>query len=149
MILLYQTWRKTQQKLKTIFMLTIPVIFTLQRTYRYQSYTPSESQSPLSYWIPSSVTVFSHWTLHISVHFRPAFKQQQLSTVHALLHEQESSSRTSSGAGLDPSHTNFTTFEILSTSQPCPPLRGGDYQKGNSGSFTDCCWVIYSCYVKS
>ena len=66
----------------------------------------------------------SHWTLHISVHFRPAFKQQQLSTVHALLHVQESSSSTYSGAGLDPSHTNFTTFEILSTSQPCPHGEG-------------------------
>ena len=53
---------------------------------------------------------FSHWTLHISVHFRPAFKQKQLSTVHAFLHVQESSSSTCSGTGLDPSHTNFTTF---------------------------------------
>ena len=40
------------------------------------------------------------------------------------LYIQESSSSTSSGAGLDPSHTNFTTFEILSTSQPCPHGEG-------------------------
>ena len=105
-------------------MFTIPVTFALQRTYPYQSSTPSESQLPLSYWTPSSVTIFSHWTLHISFHFKPAFRQQQLSNLHALLHEQESSSSTSSGAGLDPSHTNFATFEILSTSQPCPPGEG-------------------------
>jgi len=48
-------------------------------------------------------------TAHISA-LRLALKQQQLSIVHALLHVQESSSSSSSGAGLDPSHTNPTVF---------------------------------------
>lgn len=104
------------------FLLAIPTVltYTFERTYLYQSSPSSESLSPFSHWIPTSVAILSHWILHMSVHFRPAFKQQQFSKVHALLHVQESSSKTSSGAGLDPRHTNFTTLEMLSTSQPCP-----------------------------
>ena len=69
----------------------------------------------------SSLTILSHWILHMSMHCRLAFRQQHwFSTQYVILHVQESSSRTSSGAGLDPSHTNSTAFEISSTSQPYP-----------------------------
>ena len=92
----------------SIFMFTIPVTYmTLQRTYRYLSSTPLESLSPLILTAIISHHILTLDTAHISaLQIRPAFNQQQLLTVHALLHVQESSSSTSSGAGLDPSHTN-------------------------------------------
>lgn len=54
----------------------------------------------------------------MSVHLSPAFRQQQDWREHALLHEHDSSSKTSSGAGFEPSNTKLIT--PLSTFQPCP-----------------------------
>ena len=69
-----------------------------------------------------SDTMFSHCKVHMSVHLSPAFKQQHVSTDQTLLHVQDNSSRTSSGAGLVPSQTNSTSFDVLHTCtfQPCP-----------------------------
>ena len=54
-----------------------------------------------------------------SVHFSPAFKQQHVFTELTLLHVQDASLMTSSGACLVPSHTNSASFDVLHTFQPC------------------------------
>ena len=51
-----------------IFMFNIPVTYTLQRTYQYQSSTPSESLSPLSYILNAIIShhILTLDTAHIS-----------------------------------------------------------------------------------
>ena len=80
----------------------------------------SQSSSSSSQYNSSSSptsSLFSHeHNVHISLHLSQALTQQQLAS-QARLHEHANNSKTSSGAGLDPSQVNATSLCLAETFQ--------------------------------
>ena len=97
--------------------------------YEQPSSFPSSS-SKLLLSTSSSAVMLVHSKAHMSVHLSPAFKQQQESMVHDFFQTQANISRTSSGAGLEPSHLMKMLHSPV-TSHPWPwgrrSVRKGDY----------------------
>ena len=88
------------------------------KTYHYSLFFIQGEFSPLSYLMLSSVVMFSHCMLHMSVHCRPASCSSTCQPCKIFC--TYSSSKISCSASFNPNYTNVTVLKLLSTSQSCP-----------------------------
>ena len=89
-----------------------------------QSISSSSSSPVLFAASSSSLAIFSHCNVHMSVHLSPAAIQLQSLVEQDLLQVHEINSNTSSGAGFDPNH--MTSIELPNT--PNHDCLGMEYQ---------------------